>query len=85
MRAVLALLLALLAGWAAAARIVIDASDDPESRLEIRTVTLPGASPRSFPGLGYPGLKLQRLEWLGFVSLAQQKTVLYLDNIKLDR
>jgi hypothetical protein len=42
MRAVLALLLALLAGWAAAARIVIDASDDPESRLEIRTVTLPG-------------------------------------------
>ncbi len=32
----------LLAGWAGAARIVIDASHDPDSRLEIRTVTLPG-------------------------------------------
>jgi hypothetical protein len=47
------------------------------------TVTLPGASPRSFPGLSYPGLKLQRLEWLGFVSLAQEKTAFYLDNIKI--
>ena len=31
-----------LACWAGAARIVIDASHDPGSRLEIRTVTLPG-------------------------------------------
>src|SRR5690606_6050781 len=42
MRAAAALLLALLSAWAGAARIVIDAAHDPESRLEIRTVTLPG-------------------------------------------
>lgn len=38
----LALLALFVAGWAEAARIVIDAADDPESRLEIRTVVLPG-------------------------------------------
>lgn len=38
----LALLLALLLGSAQAARIVIDAAADPNSRLEIRTITLPG-------------------------------------------
>ncbi|HEX7038650.1 MAG TPA: hypothetical protein VF202_00895 [Trueperaceae bacterium] len=42
MRALALLLLALCAGWAGAARIVIDAAHDPESRLEIRSVTLPG-------------------------------------------
>ncbi len=47
------------------------------------TVTLPGQSPRSFPELTYPGPKLPRLEWLGFVSLAQEQTVFYLDNIRL--
>lgn len=36
-----ALGLALLAAWAGAARISIDAASDPDSRLEIRTVTLP--------------------------------------------
>ena len=41
MRLVAALLLAMCAGWACAARIVIDAAHDPDSRLEIRTVTLP--------------------------------------------
>ena len=35
-------LLVVLSGWTSAARIVIDASHDPDSRLEIRTVTLPG-------------------------------------------
>jgi len=49
------------------------------------SVTLPGAEPRSFPRLPYPGANLKRLEWLGFVSLAQEKTVLYLDNIKLEQ
>jgi len=49
------------------------------------TVTLPGEAPRLFPGLTYPGRRLQRLEWLGFVSLAQAKTVFYLDNIKLQQ
>ncbi len=47
------------------------------------TVTLPGASPQTFPGLSYPGRKLRQLEWLGFVSLAQEKTMFYLDNIQL--
>ena len=42
MRLAAALLLTLCAAWAGAARIVIDASHDPDSRLEIRTVTLPG-------------------------------------------
>ncbi len=37
-----AVLLACCAAWSGAARIVIDASSDPDSRLEIRTVTLPG-------------------------------------------
>ena len=46
-------------------------------------ITLPRKPPQSFPALPYPGNKLQRLEWLGFVSLAQEKTVFYLDNIKL--
>ena len=48
------------------------------------TVTPRGASARSFPGLSYPGRELHRLEWLGFVSLAREKTVFYLDNIKLE-
>ena len=30
------------------------------------------------------GDRFKRLEWLGFVSLAQDKTVFYLDNVKLD-
>ena len=38
------LTLALLVPWATAARISIDASSDPESSLEIRTLTLPGGS-----------------------------------------
>src|SRR5690606_39454957 len=42
MRLAAALLLTLCAAWTSAARIVIDASHDPDSRLEIRTVTLPG-------------------------------------------
>ena len=47
------------------------------------TVTLPDDTPQSFRGLGYAAEPLKRLEWLGFVSLAQDTTVFYLDNIKL--
>lgn len=47
------------------------------------TVTLPDASSRTFPGLQYPGRELRQLEWLGFVSLAQEQTVFYLDNVRL--
>jgi hypothetical protein len=47
------------------------------------TVTIPESPPRAFPELPYPGRRLERLEWLGFVSLAQEKTAFYLDNIKL--
>lgn len=41
LRALCAVILALLAAWAGAARISIDAASDPDSRLEIRTITLP--------------------------------------------
>ena len=47
------------------------------------SVTLPGEEVRSFPGLTFSGGGLKGLEWLGFVSLAGQKTTFYLDNIKL--
>ncbi len=45
-------------------------------------VKLPGEEVRSFPGLTSSG-GLKGLEWLGFVSLAREKTTFYLDNIKL--
>jgi len=46
-------------------------------------VTLPGEQPKVFKGLrsGSPGWK--KLDWLGFCSLATEKTVFYLDNIEL--
>jgi hypothetical protein len=49
------------------------------------TVTVQGQPPATFKKLsvGKPGWK--RLRWLGFISLATQKSVIYLDNVKLDR
>jgi hypothetical protein len=48
------------------------------------TVTLPGKEPRSFADLAVvtPGWK--KLTWMGFVSNSKNKTVFYLDNIKLE-
>ena len=49
------------------------------------TVTAEGQSPQTFDGLtvGSPGWR--SLGWLGFISLSPQKTVMYLDDVKLDR
>jgi parallel beta-helix repeat protein len=48
------------------------------------TVTVRGQEPVRLEGLpGDP--KLKRLEWLGFVSAAEEKAVFYLDNVKLER
>jgi hypothetical protein len=49
------------------------------------TITVPGKSPQIFANLVYPGSPLERLEWLGFVSLAQERTTIYLDNIHLQQ
>ena len=47
------------------------------------TVTTPGHAPQKFPGLRCdPNWK--QLEWLGFVSNADARTIYYLDNLALD-
>ena len=49
------------------------------------TLTLPGAPPQTFDELPcVSGDRFKRLDWLGFVSLAQDKAVFYLDNVNLD-
>jgi len=48
------------------------------------TVTAPGQSPQEFPNLPVGNPTWRSLRWLGFISLAPQKTVLYLDDVKLD-
>jgi hypothetical protein len=47
------------------------------------SVTLPGQPPRVFAKLPCGSVNFRRLEWLGFTSLATEKTVFYLDNIRL--
>ncbi len=47
------------------------------------SVTVPGEEPRKFD-LRCGSEKFQRLEWLGFVSLADAATVFYVDNVKLN-
>ena len=46
-------------------------------------VTLPGQPPRRFDGLKNGHADWKTLHWLGFVSNATKKTMLYLDNIRL--
>ena len=48
------------------------------------TLTLPGDPPQAFKQLPCGSDQFKRLDWLGFVSLAQDKAVFYLDNVKLD-
>lgn len=48
------------------------------------TLTLPDQPPQSFRQLACGSDRFNRLEWLGFVSLAQGESVFYLDNVKLD-
>jgi hypothetical protein len=47
------------------------------------TVTLPGQKPVKFKRLRNGNTKFDQLTWVGFVSNATNKTVFYLDNIKL--
>jgi hypothetical protein len=46
-------------------------------------VTLPGQAPQTFASLPCDP-QWKRLDWLGFVSNADAKTVFYLDNLLLD-
>ena len=48
------------------------------------TVTVPGQRPRQFKKLPVGTKTWHRLRWLGFISLATDKAVLYLDNVKLE-
>ncbi len=47
------------------------------------TLRLPGRRERVFEGLRCGSPKFRRLEWLGFVSMANARAVFYLDNIRL--
>lgn len=47
------------------------------------TVTLPGEDPQTFPEQLYGHPEFRRLDWLGFVSLASEAAVFYLDNLEL--
>ncbi|MFA6272830.1 MAG: hypothetical protein WC693_07135, partial [Patescibacteria group bacterium] len=46
-------------------------------------VVLPGGNTNRFENLPYESEKFNRLDWLGFCSLATNKTVFYLDNLNL--
>ncbi len=48
------------------------------------TLTLPGQPPQTFRQLTCGSDRFNRLEWLGFVSLANDDSVFYLDNVKLE-
>jgi len=47
-------------------------------------VTLPATGTQTFAGIGVPGETICGLDWLGFVSLADAATVLYLDDLSYD-
>jgi hypothetical protein len=47
------------------------------------TVTLPGQSPGRFAGLSIGSPDFQTLTWLGFSSMANERTVFYLDDMEL--
>lgn len=47
------------------------------------TVTRPGAEPQTFEDLPCASPKFRQLEWLGFISLATQKTVFEIDDLKM--
>jgi parallel beta-helix repeat protein len=46
-------------------------------------VTLPGQKPQTFTGLPFGHKQFDRLQWFGFMSLADAKAVYYLDNLKI--
>ena len=48
------------------------------------SLTLPGESAKTFEGLSCGKASFRSLEWLGFISLGNDRFAFYLDNIKLD-
>jgi parallel beta-helix repeat protein len=48
------------------------------------TLRLPGQTPQRFAGLRCGAPRFNRLEWLGFTALANDKTEFRLDNVKLE-
>ena len=48
-------------------------------------VTVPGQPPQAFRSLACGEPKFNRLEWLGFTSLAKEKTEFRLDRVRLRR
>ncbi|MGB9623664.1 MAG: hypothetical protein ACPMAQ_02275, partial [Phycisphaerae bacterium] len=56
---------------------------EPSSGKWSLAVTLPGGRPQRFTDLPNGSKEFRRLMWLGFVSNAREKTVYYLDNIRL--
>jgi len=49
------------------------------------TIRLPGAKPTRFEKLSTGSPEFRRLRWLGFISLADETAVFYLDDLKLER
>ena len=45
-------------------------------------LSVPGTEPQRFTGLACGAKDFSRLDWLGIISLANEKTVFYLDNVK---
>ena len=48
------------------------------------SLATPGEKARQFEGMPCAPT-FRRLEWLGFVSLAEKHSVFYLDNVRLER
>ncbi|MFH1919765.1 MAG: right-handed parallel beta-helix repeat-containing protein, partial [Planctomycetota bacterium] len=48
------------------------------------TVTPPNQTPKKFTDLSVGNPAWRSLRWLGFISLADQKTLIYLDDVKLE-
>jgi hypothetical protein len=46
-------------------------------------VALPGRKPRTFPGLPFGHKEFDRLQWFGFMSMANAPAAYYLDNLKI--
>ncbi|MEW6303135.1 MAG: right-handed parallel beta-helix repeat-containing protein [Verrucomicrobiota bacterium] len=81
----------------AAGKPVVDVPAGKWVRVEVRAtlgaqstgtwdlaVTLPGESVREFKALKNGHADWKSLQWVGFVSQAQEKTVFYLDNVELN-
>ena len=63
--------------------IVCDLGKDASGTDDL-TLTLPEEPSQTFRRLPWGSDRFKRLEWLGFVSVAADKAVFFLDNVKLD-